>query len=34
MDITIIEIKPEEDIIKNYLEIDEEKLSEMQYRKK
>ena len=34
IDITIIEIKPEEDKIKNYLEIDEEELSEKQYRKR
>jgi len=34
IDITIIEIKPEEDKIKNYLEIDEEEMTEKQYRKK
>ena len=34
MDITIIEIKPEEDKIKNYLEIDEEEMTEKEYRKK
>ena len=34
IDITIIEIKPEEDKIINYLEIDEEELTENQYRKK
>ena len=33
IDITIIEIKPEEDKIKNYLEIDEEEMTEKQYRK-
>ena len=33
IDITIIEIKPEEDKINNYLEIDEEELTENQYRK-
>jgi len=33
IDITIIEIKPEEDGINNYLEIDEEELTENQYRK-
>ena len=32
IDITIIEIKPEEDKIKNYLEIDEEEMTEKQYR--
>ena len=33
IDITIIEIKPEKDKIENYLEIDEEKMTEKQYRK-
>ena len=33
IDTTIIEIKPEEDKINNYLEIDEEELTENQYRK-
>ena len=33
IDITIIEIKPEEDKIKYYLEIDEEEMTEKQYRK-
>jgi len=34
IDITIIEINPEKDKINNYLEIDEEELTENQYRKK
>jgi len=34
IDITIIEIKPVEDKINNYLEIDEEEMTEKQYRKK
>ena len=34
IDITIIEIKPEEDKINNYLEIDEEEMTEKQYKKK
>ena len=34
IDITIIEIKPEEDKINNYLEIDEEEITEKQYKKK
>ena len=34
LDITIIEIKPEVDNIKYYLEIDEEKLTKKEYRKK
>ena len=34
IDITIIELKPEEDNIKYYLEIDEDKLTEKEYRKK
>ena len=33
IDITIIEIKPEEDRINNYLEIEEEEMTEKQYRK-
>jgi len=33
IDITIIEIKPDEDKIKYYLEIDEEELTEKEYRK-
>jgi len=33
IDITIIEIKPKEDKINNYLEIDEEEMTENQYRK-
>ena len=34
IDITIIEIKPEEDNIENYLVIDENELIEKEYRKK
>ena len=34
IDITIIEIKPEEDKINNYLEIDEDEMTEKQQRKK
>jgi len=33
IDITIIEIKPEEDRISNYLEIEKELMTEQQYRK-
>ena len=34
IDITIIEIKPEEDKINNYLEIEEEEMTENEYRKR
>ena len=33
IDVTIIEIKPEEDKINNYLEIEEEEMTENEYRK-